>query len=199
MKELEARVRSYLNLATVYALLMVFVGLLFIIFPDLVNDVIRWGLAVTLIGGGIFVMIKDFTSPVKLNLASGAVAGALMLVMGMIIAFHPAVLEIVPILVGIWMIVSSVSSLRLSAAFKNTESTGVFALSVCMSLISILAGVFLIIRPGIGGLAVTSFIGIVIMIYAISSLLDIAVYRKNLNTIADYFKQITKKATKSTK
>ena len=191
MKEIEQNVRGYLNLATVYALLMVLIGLLFVLFPDLVNGLIRWSLTSILIFSGIYFIIKDFTRSTP-NIFSSAVAGAMMLVMGLVIAFHPAVLDIVPILIGIWMVVTGVSNLRIATAFKGVDSSA-FTLAVISPIVSILAGIFMIIRPGIGGLAVTAVIGIMIMIYAISSLLDIAVFRRNFDTLTDYVKTLKKR------
>lgn len=192
MKEVEKRTRHYLNLATGYAILMALLGLFFILFPDTINSLIRWGLTFILVAAGVYLIISDLSRSRRLSFISGSVIGALMLVMGLVIAFHPAVLDIIPILVGIWMIVSSVSSLRLAAVFKDISASS-FATTLIVSVISIVAGIFMIIHPGIGNLALTTVIGIAIMVYSISGIIDVTIFRSHLDAVTEHLHNATKK------
>lgn len=192
MKAVEERTRHYLNLATGYAILMALVGLFFILFPDAINSLIRWGLTFTLVAAGAYLIASDLSRSRRLTFISGSIVGAFMLVMGLVIAFHPAILDIVPILVGIWMIVSSVSSLRLASIFKDV-SVSSFIATLMLSTLSIVAGIFLIVHPGIGNLALTTVIGIAIMVYSISGLIDVAIFRSHLDAITDYLHENAEK------
>ncbi|MBQ3410042.1 DUF308 domain-containing protein [Candidatus Saccharibacteria bacterium] len=189
MQKAEKVIKSYLDTAMGYSVLMIALGLIFLIFPGISLDVIRWILSVGLMALGLVLIINDLTKRSVLSMFSGAIGGVLLFVMGLVIMMHPAVMEIVPIVLGIWIIVSSVFSLRLAAALRSTGSA---AASALMSVVSIICGVLLITRPGIGNIAIMVYVGIMLIIYAVSSLVDLIVIRSHVDRISKYFDEKVK-------
>lgn len=189
MQKAEKVIKSYLGTAMGYSVLMIALGLIFLIFPGVSLDIIRWALSIGLMGLGLILIINDFTKRSVLSMFSGSIGGVLLFVMGLVIMMHPAIMEIIPIVLGIWIIVSSVFSLRLSAALR---STGGAATSTLMSTISIICGILLITRPGAGNIAIMVYVGIMLVIYAVSSLIDLIVIRSHVDKISKYFNEKVK-------
>lgn len=102
---------------------------------------------------------------------------------------NPDIIKVLfPIVVGIVMIVKSVLDLRISLLlYKNEYSNSLF-LFIC-SIISVICGLFIIINPTIGTIALTTTIGIIIIIYAISNIIDTIVFKKDINEIVKLFEK----------
>ena len=134
---------------------------------------------------GLYKIIADST--LLRGFFTGSIGGVILAVMGLIIALYPDVLNIVPILLGIWMIASSIASLRFSVALRGAS----FVLSRLVSIATIVVGVILIANP-MSSIALTAFIGLMLMIYSTASLIEIIIFSVHLKEIATYFKKNVK-------
>ena len=187
MQAMQQKIKSYIGTAIGYAILMAILGLVFLLFPGLSLDIIRWSLAAILIISGLGAIINDVRKQTVFSMFSGSLLGVFMLVMGVIIIVHPDVLSIIPVILGAWMVVSSAFSLRLSATLKNVDGSG-FWLSVISSVISIVCGFVLIFRPMAGAIAITSLLGAVILVYSVFGLVDLCIFRRNMEQVAKNLK-----------
>ena len=124
-------------------------------------------------------------------LNSSIVLSILMFVLGLIFMIYPTVsfsvvtyiIAIFLILNGIYFIIEKDSSLLLSdAGYKNW-----LVLFIC-SLLGIICGIYIIVNPTVGSDVITTYVGIVIMVYAISNIIDTIVFKKNVNDIVKLLK-----------
>ena len=58
------------------------------------------------------------------------------------------------------------------------------------AVLSLVAGIVLIINPWAGSEAMMMFVGIVIVVYSISSLVDMVMLKKNLQTVQKKVKEV---------
>lgn len=191
MKELQKKINEYINTAIGYAILIILLGLVMLIFPGLSLDIIRWSIALVLIIGGLVLMINDFRRQTIVSMFSGSLLGIFLLILGVIVVVHPDVLSIIPIVLGAYMVISSFMALRLASSLKEISSTSFF-LSVFTSIITIICGIVLITNPFGGAIVITSLIGAVAIIYGISGLVDLLIFRHNIKEVANYIKSRTK-------
>lgn len=188
MKNLESIIRRYLNGAIIYTALLFLVGLFFFIFPETSLSIIRWILALSLIVAGSAMILADLSRRSFVTLFTGPIAGVLALVIGMLIAIRPEVLNIVPIILGVYIIITSAFSLRLTVSLHSSTTPG-FVISTLTSIISIICGIVLVSNPNESFIALGAFTGIILMLHAVSSFVDLVIFRTNLKSIAKYLKK----------
>ena len=186
MKELQNKINGYLNAAIGYSIIMVLLGLVIAIFPGLTLDVIRWVLAIVLLSVGIALIVNDFRRQTVLTMFSGSLLGVLSIVLGFIVITHPDIMGIMPVVLGAYMIVSSVFSLRLASSLKGGASS--FWIALLTAIVEIICGVVLILNPMIGAAAMMSVMGIVLIAYGLSTFVEVLVLRSNLKEVASYIK-----------
>ncbi len=183
MQKLEKTISSYINTAIGYSILMVILGMIFLIFPDTSLDAIRWILAIGLMALGFFMFVNDLSR--RSAAFSGGIGGVLLFVLGLVIAMYPAVMDIIPIVLGAWMIASSVFSLRLAGSIRSNSS---FFASTVMPVVTLACGILLIARPGAGNIALMVYVGIMLIIYAVASLVNLFTIRSRLDAVSKFFK-----------
>ena len=156
-------------------------------FPEVSLDIIRWTLAFTLVVGGIILMANDLRRQTILSMFSGSVLGVFLAVLGVIVIVYPDVLNIIPIVLGVYIIVSSVMTLRLTTALKQDTSSS-FYIAILTSVISIICGIILITNPLGSAIALTSLIGAVGIVYGVAGIIDLVIFRNNVDKVAKYLK-----------
>lgn len=95
---------------------------------------------------------------------------------------------IIPIVLGTWVIITSILKLRLAISLRNFKNTP-WILILIISILSIICGFILILNPTITSITLTLFIGIMIIVYAISDIIDMIVLKKQVKNLAKYFKE----------
>ena len=64
-----------------------------------------------------------------------------------------------------------------------------FILSLITNIITVICGVILLINPVESVSAITISLGIIIVVSSISSLIDIIIFKKNINNVVKYLKE----------
>ena len=176
------KIKTFINSAIIMAAAFAIMGLIFIIFPQGSLDTIRWIVAIFFLVVGIYMLAK--TAGSKHPMFGGTVLGAILLIIGVVFAFNPGIMNIFPIILGSWFIISSMSTIRYATALKNSNAkTWSFATSV----LSIVCGLILIINPWGGQIAMMTFAGIMMLVYAVSSFIDLMTLKKNLEDLNKKF------------
>lgn len=191
MQKLEKSIKGVLASAIVAEVLMLIFGIILLVFPETSLDIMRWALAIFFMVIGAGLGLRELTRPAFSSSVAGLMMAVLTFLLGLVILTHPGVLNIVPIVLGIWIIVSGVFSLRLSASLR-AETFGAFLISVLSAAISIIAGFILILNPTDSTVALTILMGVVTIIYAVLGLVDTLVFRSNLKTLSKYLKDAFK-------
>ena len=189
MDKIRKKINSFINTSIGTSLAFILLGILFLVFPETSLDLIRWIIAVLFIGVGAYLIVSDFTRRGMIPFFSTSLIGVILLVIGFIFAVQPDVMNIFPIVLGALFIIAAVSSSRFTTVLRGTTA-GTYA--IIATVLSIICGVLLIANPWGGNISMMMFVGIMMIIYAMSSLVDMVVLKKNIKELSKQFKKYIK-------
>ena len=179
---MKSKVKKFINSAIIMAASFLILGLVFILFPEGSLDTIRWITAIFFFAAGAYMLATNASS--KHPMYGATILGVILLIIGLIFAVNDGVMNIFPIILGIWFIISSMSTIRYSTAIQNSNAK---TWSLMTSGLAIICGVLLIINPWGGQIAMMTFVGIIMVIYALSSLIDLVTLKKNIQDLSKKF------------
>lgn len=172
---------NIINYSIVLTVLFFLVGVILILFPDMKILTISYAISVLLIFLGSILVIYSMDKMYLINFLS---FGVLQVILGIIIIIYPyALTTLLPIAVGVWMILKSTIDFRLSILLKGCEVKDWIYVSI-LSILAIICGIMLIVKTQIGTIELTVIVGIFLTAYSLTSIIDIAIFKENLNTIA---------------
>lgn len=169
-------IKKGLNAALISVLLLLVLGILLVVFPKSFLSVLRWVIAILFFLGGAAIFAVGFRSRRSVG---PTVLCAILVAVGLLFALNEESAGIFSIVLGIWFIISSLTSATISSAL--TGPTLFFARF--MSFISLVCGILMIINPFGGSVSIMMFLGIVTIVHAISSLIEIAILNQNINDL----------------
>lgn len=183
-------INKYLNLSIVMSILFVILGIILVVSPESSINTIAYMLASFLLVYGTFNFIDSFTiNPIFFFFQM--VTSILSFLLGICVFLNPSIFEsIIPIVLGIFFIISGAFSSRLSFVIKNIDSG--FILSLISSILMIICGVILIINPTGTIILITTFIGIMLIVYSISNIIDMSIFKSKVKEIDKYFDKLLK-------
>ena len=182
---MKGKVKKFINSAIIMAVAFIILGLVFIIFPENSLDTIRWITAIFFFAFGAYMLAANASS--KRPVFSATVLGVIMLIAGLVFAVNEGVMNIFPIILGAWFIISSLSTVQYSIALKDTNAK---AWSTLTSLLEIVCGIILIINPWGGQIAMMTFAGIMMLIYAVASLIDLLTLKRTVKDLNKKFEKL---------
>lgn len=113
----------------------------------------------------------------------------LSILLGIMMLIYPNILSIIiPLMLGTWFIMTSIFKIRLTLYLSKIKDTP-WILLMLISILSIVCGFILILNPIDSSVAITLFIGIVIIVYAISDITNMIVLKRNIKNLTKYFKE----------
>ena len=98
--------------------------------------------------------------------------------------------SIIPITLGIFFVISGIFSLRISFIIKDMGSS--FVMSFISSILMIICGIILIINPAGTIIVLTTLIGILLIVYSISNVVDMCIFKSRVKEIDKYFNNLIK-------
>lgn len=183
-------INKYLNLSIILSILFGIIGIFLMIWPKSSLDTFAYIIGSALLVYGIFNFIDSFTiNPIFcLPQMTSSVLSALL---GILIFLNPNIFEsLLPIVLGIFFIINGAFKSRMSFVLKKIDSSWV--LSLITSLLMIICGFILIINPRISAIMITTLMGIILMVYAISDIIDMFVFKSKIKNISKYFEKYIK-------
>lgn len=183
------KLNSFINSSICISIMFIIIGIIMVIMPKMSLEILGVILSVILIINGVILMITD----IKLNNNFIPVdmlpASMLSILLGIMMLIYPNVLSIIiPLMLGTWFIMTSIFKIRLTLYLSKIQNTP-WLLLMLISILSIVCGFILILNPIDSSVAITLFIGIVIIVYAISEIINMIVLKRNLNKLTKYFKE----------
>ncbi len=177
---MKKQVRNIVNYSVILTILFFLVGVILILFPDMKILTISYIISVLMIVlGGILVVYTVN----KLPLMNFFSFGVLQIILGSIIVIYPfALMTLLPISIGVWMILKSTIDFRVSLLLKEIKVKDWIYVAI-LSILSILCGIMLMIKTEIGTIELTVIVGIFLTAYSLTSIIDIAIFRENINKI----------------
>ncbi|MCR5546064.1 MAG: DUF308 domain-containing protein [Lachnospiraceae bacterium] len=107
---------------TISALACVIMGVVFLIWPSQVTNLIAYVVGALLVAIGAIQVVSKIIN--EENRSSGLLVGALILIIGIWIIVHPqTAVSLIPIVIGVVLVVSGVQELSLAFTAKNVDSS----------------------------------------------------------------------------
>lgn len=180
------KIKNYLNISIVLALILTVLGLTFIIFPNTSFEVICYFLAgILVINGGMLLIFDKSRYAIFFD---GLFYGLLSFIFGVIIFIHPEILKVImPILLGIWFILNGFFKIRLIVYLKE-EDKSYYYLTLIMAIISIVCGIIMVLEPVKNVEIITISTGLILMIYAISDIINLSIIKRHINKVVKCIK-----------
>ena len=185
MKDLQKKIDSFINIQLGSSVFLIVLGIICLIAPGTLLDIIRWAIAIFCLAAGAYMLASDIRRKAPV-MFSTTLVGVVLLILGLVFAANPGIMDIFPIVIGAWFVISGVASVRFSAGLRGT-SAGTYALVT--SILSLICGILMILNPWGGQVAIMVFSGIMMIIYGAPNLVDMAVLKHNLNDLAKNFKK----------
>ena len=180
------KINKFVDLSIIASIIFTIIGLCLIIFPDVSLNIMSYVI------GGLFLIFGIYLFTINYNsliLTDMIFFGVMMVLLGVILIVYPKLIaQLIPIVLGIWFITDSIVKIRISLSLKDYDDTP-WVLTLILSIISMLCGVVFILHPLASSEVITTFIGALIMIYALSDIIDMLMFKKHINDVVKSFKK----------
>lgn len=176
------KLNKYINSSIVISALLMLLGIGIFIYPTMSLKVFSYSIAIIISLFGLFLIIEDIRYNVGM-LFDFSLLGIMFFLLGLILLKYPnALTSLIPIFLGIWFIVSGFVKGRWTYYLSNYKLS-ISILSFIMSILSIVCGIIFIFNPLDGANYIASFVGILLIIYSISDIVDMIIFKINVNKI----------------
>lgn len=181
------RINKFLYSSIIISILMFALGMIFMIFPEVSFETITYILSVVLIINGIYFIVEKESS---FFFSGFLTLGIIQILIGVVLILNPVLMKtLFPIFVGIIMVTKSALDFRISLLLKKYGYNNWLSIFI-FSVISIICGLIIIVNPTtIGTIAITTYLGLILSIYAISNIIDSIIFIKNIKEITKLLKK----------
>lgn len=182
-------INKYINLSILMAILFTLCGFILIIWPKTSMDIIYYVLGAFLLIYGTYNFISSFTiNPIFCLIQM--TQSVLAIVLGVLIFLNPDIIErLLPTISGIFFIISGSFKARIAYIIRNGNS---YFMSIITSILMIICGIVLIVYPQSSVIYIAITTGIVMAVYGISDIIDMFIFKSNVNSIVKYFDRLIK-------
>lgn len=190
---MEKKINKMCNTSLIISLIFVVIGLFLFIKPDATISLISYTIGGVILTSGIFSAYKYFTAESLGNTINfDLVFGVLLIIAGLFLIIKPTALaSLFPIILGIWIIINSVTKFQYALVLKKVKNEDWVGAALISGLMFIW-GVVLLFNPFKSALAITQIIGIFIIVYAVLDIINNFIIKKNVNNMLDTFKKDSK-------
>lgn len=166
------------------SIFFIMIGLFLILKPETTITTISYILGAIIMVTGIIFLIKYFSNKEMYGVFSGdLVYGVMSTIVGLILILNPtAIAKIIPFILGIWIIISSVTKIQYSLQLKAYNNKA-WVTTMIIAGITFIWGLLLLFDPFEGAMVITQIIGLFILVYAILDLVEVSIIKKNLKDL----------------
>ena len=181
--------KKVFNISIISSLLLFLFGLVLAVNAEGFIKSITVVIGVVLLLIGVFPVIDYFRYRKEgLGASVGLISGIFSIVCGLMLLINEDLLMIlIPVFIGVWMIINGINKIQVSFEIKDLgEKSGI--ITFIYSILIIVLGGYFIVNPISGATTVTSFIGIILCIYAVLDIIDCIIIKvkvKNLKKDLD--------------
>ena len=177
------------NTSLIISIIFIIVGLFLFIKPDTTVSIISYVIGGALLGSGIFSAYKYFTAEGIGNVFNfDLIYGVLLSIGGIFLIVKPhALATLFPIILGIWIIINSVTKFQYALVLKKIKNED-WVYTTLISVLTLAWGIVLLFNPFKTFLIITQTIGVFIIVYAVLDIIDNFIIRKNIKDIITIFK-----------
>ena len=165
--------KKVFNISMISSVLLFLFGLILAVNAEGFIKSITVAIGVILLLIGVFPVIDYFRYRKDgLGASIGLISGIFSIVCGLMLLINEDLLMIlIPVFIGVWMIINGINKIQVSFEIKDLGEKSWVITFIYSILIMVLGGYF-IVNPISGATTVTSFIGIVLCIYAVLDIID---------------------------
>ena len=181
--------KKVFNISMISSVLLFLFGLILAVNAEGFIKSITVAIGVVLLLIGVFPVIDYFRYRKEgLGASVGLISGIFSIVCGLMLLINEDLLMIlIPVFIGVWMIINGINKIQVSFEIKDLGEKSWVITFIYSVLIMVLGGYF-IVNPISGATTVTSFIGIILCIYAVLDIIDCIIIKvkvKNLKKDLD--------------
>lgn len=186
---MEKYIKKMSGAITMTSIGFVIIGILLIVKPASTLTLISYVLGAVCLFIGLINIIKYFTNKNAGNLMDfGLVLGIISSIFGCIFLFIPEfIASIVPFILGLVIISNSIVRLQFSLNLRRYQNTSWVSRFIA-SIISLVFGIVLLFNPFEGAVVMTQIVGIVMIVYAISDIIEFRSINKVLDDGVEFIK-----------
>ena len=165
--------KKVFNISMISSVLLFLFGLILAVNAEGFIKSITVAIGVILLLIGVFPVIDYFRYRKDgLGASVGLISGIFSIVCGLMLLINEDLLMIlIPVFIGVWMIINGINKIQVSFEIKDLGEKSWVITFIYSILIIVLVGYF-IVNPISGATTVTSFIGIILCIYAVLDIID---------------------------
>ena len=176
-----------MNISFITSLLFVIIAILMFVLTNVKIEVLAYIVAGAFIVNGLLNMIDDYSVFKPFYFFDGFTSGLLSIILGVIILMNRDQIPVLlPIIIGLWFIISSTFKLRMSLALKDTNNKD-WIPTYLLALVTIIIGLLLIINPSIGSLSIKIVLGGAFILFSIVDIIEVYIFKKNIKAIVRVF------------
>lgn len=183
-KEIDKRLNVMTLGAIVLDLIFIVLGIFFATDPEITTTVANILIAIVLMVSGIYALIK-FIMNMNENIVFTfeLIYGILSFVAGIVIMTNPLSLTgLITIFVGIWFIISGAIKASVAIRFKRFKEDS-WLINLTIAILTIIIGILLLVNPFRGALVLSTYVGIMLIIYASMDIVEKILLRKRAKNI----------------
>lgn len=165
--------KKVFNISIISSLLLFLFGLVLAVNAEGFIKSITVAIGVVLLLIGVFPVIDYFRYRKDgLGASIGLISGIFSIVCGLMLLINEDLLMIlIPVFIGVWMIINGINKIQVSFEIKDLGEKS-WIITFIYSILIIVLGGYFIVNPISGATTVTSFIGIILCIYAVLDIID---------------------------
>lgn len=170
--------KKVFNISIISSLLLFLFGLVLTVNAEGFIKSITVAIGVVLLLIGVFPVIDYFRYRKEgLGASVGLISGIFSIVCGLMLLINEDLLMIlIPVFIGVWMIINGINKIQVSFEIKDLGEKS-WIITFIYSILIIVLGGYFIVNPISGATTVTSFIGIILCIYAVLDIIDCVIIK----------------------
>ena len=170
--------KKVFNISIISSLLLFLFGLVLAVNAEGFIKSITVAIGVVLLLIGVFPVIDYFRYRKEgLGASVGLISGIFSIVCGLMLLINEDLLMIlIPAFIGVWMIINGINKIQVSFEIKDLGEKS-WIITFIYSILIIVLGGYFIVNPISGATTVTSFIGIILCIYAVLDIIDCVIIK----------------------
>ena len=195
MKKMKEAVNATVYSIICSSILVFIIGLLMVIFPKVSIETMGMVAAIYIIAYGIVLIYLDIKASKYYVPFDGLFSGIVSILMGILLLCKPGILPVVfTVVIGIWMILSSINYIKLAIKLSKTKLPWVEIL--LLGILDLIAGIIVLLNPFTATMSLTLFAGIMLMIHSVINIVDMIIIKKDAKEITKALDEEIKNAIK---
>ena len=179
------------------SILLIVIALLLIIYPEISLKTVGIISALFMIIHGILLISLEFSLSKIFVPFENMLMGVLSIVLGLVIISKPdSAIMVVALAFGIWIIISSINSIKCAMFFRKIKNFP-FTELLIINILDMILGLLIIFNPLEASITLTFYLGFILLIHSILMLIDMIVLKKNVHdkeqSIKEKFEKILPK------